>query len=106
MHNKQKKTPQLINEMGHFVIQEWLLFVLLVGVIVSALQQIKMTHDIRNELTHLQNLNEKNVFLKSQWQQLNLEMNALSETNRLTQFAEEQLKMIKVNANNEIVIDL
>ncbi|MGB0496534.1 MAG: cell division protein FtsL [Kangiellaceae bacterium] len=102
-----KNPPSLLGAVVVDVfIKRWFLTLLVVVAVLSAMQKVKNTHSERRAIAKLQLLKEQNQQLQIEWQSLNLEMTALSESDRVFQLAKNELNMIKVNSNNEKIINL
>ncbi len=86
--------------------KNWLLTLLVIIAVISSMQKARTSHNARRAIAKLQLLKEESQQLQIEWQSLNLEMTAVSESNRVTQLATKELEMITVNSNNEKIISL
>ena len=105
--SKDNVAPSLLGQI--FVdtfIKHWFLTLLILIVVISSMQKARTSHDARRATAELQKLKDEYQNLQLGWQSLNLEMTALSESDRLAQIAEKKLKMIKVKTSNEKIISL
>jgi len=102
-----KKIPSLLTLIFiEIFYKNWLLTILVIIVVFSSMQKARTSHDARRAIAKLQMLKEENQQLQIEWQSLNLEMTAISESDRVTQLATKELGMVRVNSNNEKIISL
>ena len=102
-----KNTPSLLSLIFKEVFyKNWLLTILVIVVVFSSMQKARTSHNARRAIAKLQLLKEENQQLQIEWQSLNLEMTAISESNRVTQLATKELGMVTVNSSNEKIISL
>ena len=111
--NKQKKlalknkVPSLINVILKDVFSaNWILSVLAVVVVVSAMFQAQTTHVARKAIAESQKLREQRQQFEIEMQSLRLEITSLTEANRISSLAKKKLDMIEVSTENEKIITL
>jgi len=101
------KNPSLIKEIfSDLLMTHWLLSVLVVLFIASAMLQARTSHETRMAVAKWQNLRDESQQQQIEWQALRLEMSSLTEADRISRLARKQLNMIKVTSKNEKIISL
>jgi cell division protein FtsL len=110
---KQKKLalknaqPSLLGEMFNDVFKTfWLVSLLGVLAVLSAMFQAKTTHDARKAVAESQKLREQRQQYEIELQALRIELTSLTEANRISSLAKKELDMIEVNTSNEKIITL
>lgn len=110
---KQKKLPlknaqpSLLGELFSDVFRNyWLISLLGILAVLSAMFQAKTTHDARKAVAESQKLREQRQQYEIELQALRLELTSLTEANRISSLAKKNLEMIEVNTNNEKIITL
>lgn len=115
MKNKKNKSrekqseyiPSLLSSIFIEVfIKNWLLVLLVIVTVISSMQKARASHNSRRAIAKLELLKEESQQLQIEWQSLNLEMTAVSENNRVTELATQELGMVTVNSSNEKIISL
>lgn len=81
-------------------------YLLLIGVILSAFSVIYFTHLNRQSTSQLEVLLTERDELDIEWRNLLLEQNSLAEHSTIESKAEKLLDMVKPNTKNEIIINL
>jgi cell division protein FtsL len=111
--NGQKKLPFKSNKpsllgglMRDVFNTYWLISLLGVMAVLSAMFQAKTTHDARKAVAKSQQLREQRQQYEIELQSLRLEITSLTEANRISSLAKQELDMIEVNTNNEKIITL
>lgn len=105
--NNKEELPSLVKEIvSDLLIKNWLLSLLIVIAVLSAMFQVKTSHEVRSAFAEFQQLREERQQQDINLQTHRLEMTSLSETNRILSLAKKKLDMIKVNDKNEKIITL
>jgi cell division protein FtsL len=105
--NNKEKLPSLVKEiLSDLLIKNWLISLLVVIVILSAMFKAKTSHEVRRAFADYQQLREERQQQDINLQKHRLEVTSLSEANRILSLAKKELGMIKVNDKNERVITL
>ena len=110
---KQKKLPlknthpSLLGALFSDVFRTyWLVSLLGIITVLSAMFQAKTTHDARKAVAESQKLREQRQQYEIELQALRLELTSLTEANRISSLAKKNLDMIEVSTKNEKIITL
>ncbi len=103
---KQAQPSLLMGVFNDVFRNYWLVSILGVLAVLSAMFQAKTTHDARKAVAESQKLREQRQQYEIELQALRLELTSLTEANRISSLAKKQLDMIEVNTNNEKIITL
>jgi cell division protein FtsL len=82
----------------------YMLIILLVAVLISALGVIYSTNSYRSTFSQVQQEEQQAHRLQLQWGQLLLEQSSLATPARVQEFATEQLKMTLPNSTNTFLL--
>jgi len=105
--DSKNNRPSLVKEiLSDIFIKHWIMSCLALLLIMTAMLQAKTSHEIRKAVADWQSLKEENQQLQIVWQELRLEITSLSEADRISRLAREQLDMIEVTTKNERIISL
>lgn len=105
--NSQQVIPSLLKEiLFDLLVNNWLLSLLVIITVLSAMLQAKTSHEVRRAFSDFQQLREERQKQDINLQTHRLEMTSLSEANRILSLAKKELDMIKVNEKNERIITL
>lgn len=88
----------------HMAKSTYLLLVLMVAVLLSALGVIYTTNSYRYTLSQLQQEEQQSHQLQLQWGQLLLEQSSLATPARIEVFAVEKLKMVLPSTKNTLLL--
>lgn len=101
------KQPSLIRELSKDIFSRfWLITLLAISVVFSAMFQAKTSHEARKSVAESQKLREQRQQQEIEMQSLRLELTSLTEANRISSLAKKQLNMIGTNTKNEKIITL
>jgi len=102
-----KSQPSLIKELGKDIAATyWLITVLAVIAVATAMFQAKTSHEARRAVAESQKLREKRQQQEIELQSLRLELTSLTEANRISSLAKKNLDMIEISTKNEKIITL
>ncbi|MFC3024308.1 cell division protein FtsL [Vibrio zhugei] len=80
--------------------------ILMVLIFASAMGVVLTTHDTRQSVSRLSQVQSERFDLDNEWRNLIIEETALAEHSRVQEIAEEQLHMQRPDADKEVVIKL
>lgn len=80
--------------------------ILMVLIFASAMGVVLTTHDTRQSVSRLSQVQSERFDLDNEWRNLIIEETALAEHSRVQEIAEEQLHMQRPDADKEVVINL
>jgi len=101
------KPPSLLKEItADLLVRHWLVSLLAIATVISAMKLANTSHDVRRAVAESQQLREQRQQQEIEWQTLRLEMTSLTEADRISRLAKEQLEMIEVSTKNEKIITL
>lgn len=101
------RTPSLVRELFCDVfVKHWTVSLLALLVVGSSMLLASTSHNVRRAVTESQALREQRQQQEIEWQVLRLEMTSLSEADRISRLAKEQLRMTDVTTRNEKIITL
>lgn len=104
---KAHQAPSLLKVMlFDFFVKNWLVSLLAIMFLASAMMLAYKTHETRNLTAKWKNLRKQNQQQKIQWDALRLELSSLSEADRISNLARSKLGMKKVDSKTEKVISL
>jgi cell division protein FtsL len=87
-------------------VSHWMVTLLALLFVFSAMTLSQTTHDSRRLLSQWQKLRQLHETEQMAWDSLRLELTSLSEAHRISSLAKSQLGMVEVRAHNEKVISL
>jgi cell division protein FtsL len=101
------KAPSLLKVLLFDIfVHHWMVTLLALLLVISAMTLAHTTHDSRRLLSHWQKLRHTHDSEQIVWDSLRLELTSLSEADRISNLAKSQLGMVDVKAHNEKVISL
>ncbi|SJL82124.1 cell division protein FtsL [Vibrio palustris] len=80
--------------------------ILMALIFASAMGVVLTTHDTRQSVSRLNQVQSERFHLDNEWRNLIIEETALAEHSRVQEIAEEQLHMQRPDADKEVVINL
>ncbi len=102
-----ERPPSLVKALARDIfIEHWFVSFLAVLVVGSSMLLANTSHDVRRAVAESQQLREQRQQREIEWQVLRLEMTSLSESDRISRLAREQLRMVEVTTKNEKIITL
>ncbi|MBV1911075.1 MAG: cell division protein FtsL [Kangiellaceae bacterium] len=100
-------TPSLLKSLiKDVLVTNWLLSLLFICVVTSAMFQAITSHEARVALAKSEALREQRQQYEIEMQTLRLEITSLTEANRISSLAKKQLDMTEINTENERIITL
>ena len=112
MSNKQNSkasnnAPSLLKVLLlEIFVTHWMLTLLALLFVSSAIVLVHTTHDSRRLMSEWQSLKNTHQTEQVVWESLRLELSSLSEIDRISSLAKKQLGMVEVKTHNEKVISL
>jgi cell division protein FtsL len=105
--NKTNNTPSLLKVLWlDLFVRHGVVTALAFLTVGSSMLLTVTTHDSRRLTAQLEQLENEQQVKQVAWESLRLELTSLSEADRLSSLAKEELNMIEVKSHNEKVISL
>ncbi|MEM7250442.1 MAG: cell division protein FtsL [Pseudomonadota bacterium] len=79
-------------------------FVLIVGVFVSAIAVVYVKHETRKKFVSLQDLERTRDEMRIEWGRLRIEEGALSNADRISQTARQELGLVKPTIKQTVLV--
>lgn len=101
---KASRVPNLLSVLLEDIRQQLMLVVLFVAVIASALAVIYVSHSHRLLTIERDNLLSQRDDIDIEWRHLQIEQNTLTEHIRVERIAQQQLDMVRPEADQEVLV--
>lgn len=101
---KASRVPNLLSVLLEDIRQQLMLVVLFVAVIASALAVIYVSHSHRLLTIERDDLLSQRDDIDIEWRHLQIEQNTLTEHIRVERIAQQQLDMVRPEADQEVLV--
>lgn len=101
---KPSRVPGLLSVMFTDLRQHWMLVLLCMAIVISALAVIYISHSHRLLTMERDRLLSQRDDLDIEYRHLQIEQNTLTEHNRVERIAEQQLDMVRPEGKQEVLV--
>ncbi|WP_127347633.1 cell division protein FtsL [Pseudidiomarina mangrovi] len=101
---KPSRVPGLLSVMFTDLRQHWMLVLLCMAIVISALGVIYISHSHRLLTMERDQLLSQRDDLDIEYRHLQIEQNTLTEHNRVERIAEQQLDMVRPEGKQEVLV--
>ena len=101
---KPSRVPGLLSVMFTDIRQHWMLVLLCMAIVLSALAVIYVSHSHRLQTIERDRLLSERDDLDIEYRHLQIEQNTLTQHNRVERIAEQQLDMVRPEGKKEVLV--